>query len=284
MTNFWTVFKALFKEKSRSTYLVFGVQVLAVLIILIISAFNGTNLSDAQIIGAKVPSFVAVIDLFVVGLFTTTGIAAPVYLLMTSWKNEKINRSQTWRLMPISDSKFYTANTLSSLASYAYLGVLQVLVAIFASIITYLSSSEVRKEIALILKEMQEPQHALQINWFACLEMVVAAILIGLFWYIIVSFYHFVSRSVIDFLPATKNGFILLVIRVITLIVVVYTLYFVINTISNLGNPLFALMNGSDFSSGSVGAVVIFLAILDAIFGGINLWLFNKFVEAKQNR
>lgn len=284
MTNFWTVFKTLFKEKSKSTYLVFGIQALAVLVIMIISAFSGTDLKNAQIAGAKVPFFIGFIDLFVAGIFTTTFIAAPIYLLMTSWKNEKINRSQTWRLMPISDSNFYVANTLSSLASYAYLGVLEAATAIIGGIVTYFGSSDVRKGIAIMISEMQKPEHSLQINWLVCLEMVIAIILVGLFWYIIVSFYHFVTRSVIDFLPATKNSFILFIIRVITLIVVVYVLYFVIRTVSELGNPIFAIIGGDDFSSGSVGVVVLLLAIFDAIFGGLNLFLFNKFVEAKQNR
>lgn len=284
MTNFWTVFKTLFKEKSKSTYLVFGIQALAVIAILVISAFSGTDLSNAQIAEVKVPVLIGIIDLFCAGMFTSSFIAEPVYLLMTSWKNEKVNRSQTWRLTPISDSQFYIANTVSSLASYIYLGILQLAVGLVAALLTYLSSSDIRKGVAIALNEIQKPGHTLDINWFACFEMVIAVILVGLFWYIIVSFYHFVTRSVIDFLPATNNKFILFIVRVITLIAVIYVLYWVIRAVSELGNPLYAVLGSDDFSTGSVGVVVIMLLIFDAIFGGLNLWLFNKFVEAKQNR
>ncbi|WEV50919.1 hypothetical protein OZX63_08195 [Lactobacillus sp. ESL0700] len=47
-----------------------------------------------------------------------------IYLGITCWQNEKFNREQTWRLIPMHDSELYLANTISSGFAFIYLDLL----------------------------------------------------------------------------------------------------------------------------------------------------------------
>lgn len=279
MTSFGTFFRELFKEKSKSTYLVYLIQLAAAVVTVFLLMFN-EHLSyvDTTMAGVKVNNFVAFIDSMIVTFLVFSVFAEPIYLLMTSWYNEKINRSQTWRLVPMSDTKIYLCNTLSSFASYIYLGILQLLTALIGAILTYICSSNVRKGIPQMFRDFAE--HNANANWgqfwLFMFEFFVLAILIGLFWYVVVSFYHFTYRAIIDFLPQS-NKFILFLIRAAVLIIVIILVYQVIAKFSQLFDVL-------DISNEAMlGTAILEFFIFDLLFGGLNLWLIDKFVEAKQN-
>lgn len=48
------------------------------------------------------------------------------YVILSAWQNEKEYSSQTWRLVPISSSKFYLANILSAIVNGLYLVLIQI--------------------------------------------------------------------------------------------------------------------------------------------------------------
>ncbi|RVU71714.1 MULTISPECIES: ABC transporter permease [Lactobacillus] len=279
MTSFGTLFRELFKQKSKTTYLVFLIQLIAAIIFVIfglISAGPGSY-DHAMIAGVKVNALVAWI-LSIAGVFLgLSSIAQPVYLLMTSWRNEKINRSQTWRLVPMSNGKIYLCNTLSSFASFIYLAILQFLVALVVSGIVYLSSSDVRAGLAKGFSEIAKYHPGDNFAWLGLVAVFIAAILIGLFWYVIVSFYHFVSRAVIDFLPSA-NGFFIFVIRVVTLIVVIYLLGLFFNSLGNFAFDFVSAGSGNE-----IWYTDLLFLVADVLFGGLNYLLIEKFVEAKAN-
>lgn len=284
MTSFRKLFKELFKQKNKTAYLIFLLQLAAAIVITLISIVTGNLVvtDNNTLAGVKVNIFTAIVLGITFSFGGFSGIAEPVYLLMTSWKNEKINRSQTWRLAAISDGKFYLANLLSSFASYIYLAIMQVVVVILACGITYISSNNVRKGVAKIFHEMGRSH--VEIDWGPglrfLLELLLLIILAGLAWYIAISFYHFAYRSVMDFLPV-NNKLVLFLVRLITLIVVIYLISQVVNVITN-GLITLIAWDSNDFSNSLMGAIIDFL-IFNLIFGGLNVWLINSFVEAKQN-
>lgn len=58
----------------------------------------------------------------------TTIFADIIFTGLLCWQNEKINLSQTWHLVPISDVKLWLINIFSSIAECAYIFIIQVLV------------------------------------------------------------------------------------------------------------------------------------------------------------
>lgn len=281
MTKFWTLFRELFKQKSKTAYWVFLIQAAAGLVSLLISATTTPNFKDAQIFGNSIPWFLAWILMYILIFLMYSFLADPIFLLMTAWKNEKINRSQTWRLVPMNDGKIYLCNSLSSFCSFIYLLIMQAVVGLIGFIIVYASSNEIRKAIAEGLHKEFVVDHVADIDISNFLILILFMILLGLFWYVIVSFLHFTSRAILDFLPMASNKLIIFIIRAAVLIVVVYFLIYSFELISEIGiNPSF--IQGNPFIS-NMAPSIISLAILDLLIGAANYVLINKFVEAKQN-
>lgn len=281
MTKFWTLFRELFKQKSKPAYMVFLIQAAAALVTLLISVTSTPHFNNAQMFDNKIPWFSAWILMYIVIFLMFSFIADFAYLLLTAWKNEKINCSQTWRLVPMSDGKIYLCNTLSSFCSFIYLIIMQAIIGLIGCLIAYASSNDIRKAIAQALHREAFIDHWADVNFGDFLILILFMILLGLFWYVIISFLHFTSRAVVDFLPMMSNKFIVFIIRAIVLIVIVYLLIWVMNMFGEISsNPWF--FKNSSFAS-SFMPETIELLILNLVFGAANYALIDKFVEAKQN-
>jgi len=275
MTSFGTLFRQLFLQKSRSAYLIFGIQFLAAFVLTILT-LGSAGLNNPKIDQTAINTVAAAFLTFIVLFLMLCFLTAPVYLVMTSWKNEKINRDQTWRLIPISSGKFYLSNTLSSFAAYIYLEIMQLVLKLVGFFGVYLASSEVRKGVSEVIAEATNNNA----EYGMLVEYLIIGLLLNLFWYVMISFYHFLSRSVIDFLPTASNRFVIFIIRVLVLVVVIYALYFVSIGLSDLFiHPL--TDPGESFEL--LMTIVIFI-LFNVIFGGLNVLLINKFVEAKTDR
>ena len=275
MTSFGTLFRQLFLQKSRSAYLIFGIQFLAAFVLTILT-LGSAGLNNPKIDQTAINTVAAAFLTFIVLFLMLCFLTAPVYLVMTSWKNEKINRDQTWRLIPISSGKFYLSNTLSSFAAYIYLEIMQLVLMLVGFFGVYLASSEVRKGVSEVIAEATNNNA----EYGMLVEYLIIGLLLNLFWYVMISFYHFLSRSVIDFLPTASNRFVIFIIRVLVLVVVIYALYFVSIGLSDLFiHPL--TDPGESFEL--LMTIVIFI-LFNVIFGGLNVLFINKFVEAKTDR
>lgn len=284
MTSFGTLFSEFFKEKSKTTYAVYFVQLGAALISVIIGSIAGHSfdVNDALMAGVPVNGLVVFIISLCASFLSFSVFAEPIYLIMTSRRNEKINRSQTWRLVPTSDTKFYLSNTLSSYASYLYLAILQLVTALLGFILTYAFSANVRKAFAKMMRQGTRYTTGLDWKefWLIMAEFLALIILIGLLWYLIVSLYNFASRAIIDFLPAS-NHFVLFLVKAVVWIVITVLLYQIIARTVGLFNVFFGYANLSDIQG--MGVAILELFIFNLLFAGLNLWLINHFVEAKQN-
>lgn len=280
MTSFGTLFKQLFKQKAKSAYLLIAIQVAASLVLTVLTMIsNSSEMSHAQVAGVAIGNIVMVYLLSYILVFLGVGIPITlVYFVMTSWKNEKINRSQTWHLIPISSEKLYIANTLSSFVAFIYLNIIQAVIAFIGYIALYLGSVDIRKGTAAIFSELNKEHFWTSADWGSMIRFIIAAILLGLAAYITVSFYHFVTRAIIDFLPNKAATFTSIVVRFLMMILVIWLVVKFFEVASNLYDNLFAVAGTDD-----LGVTVLFL-LFDIIFGGINIFLIKKFVEAKGDR
>lgn len=276
MTSFNTLFNRMFQEKSKSVYLIFLIQAFASLCFTIIGfvSENGTpefvNGKDTS----SVNVIVAFLAVFAVMMLITSFIADFVYWIISSIKNEKINRSQTWRLIPVTDTKFLLSNFGTAFLTYIWLGILET-VTILITLLPMLSDQEVRK--VLSHGSLNLSAH----DWQEMLASLGLIILIGYAWYAIVSLLNLASRSIIDFLPGGSSKVLTFIIRVVVIIAIIWILGHAASIIfSVLGEFSPFAVNNYDID---YATTLLQFLVFDVVITLIDIFLLNKFVEAKQN-
>lgn len=275
MVNFNRLFSQLFKQKSKTTYFIFMIQLATVLVISFFFIFKSTFKS---LIG-----FLMAVIALIIG---TSLIAEFIYLIITSWQNEKINRSQTWRLAPMSAGKIYLDNTLSSFVAYMYLFVLQVISCLLLVGLSYSISGQFRHVINTGFGHLTKDDIWINmawssINWTLVLESFVFFILLSLAFYITVSFFNFSTRAIIDFLPGMSSKFVVGIVRLILIILICWLIIKVLEILP--ADPLLDSQISRGNEDWYMARILVDFLIFDVVFGSINVGLIDKFVEAKQN-
>lgn len=278
MTSFNTLFNRMFQEKSRSVYLVFLIQVFASLCFTLLVLFSSKNDANQISLGSNsetVNGITVFFVLFARMMAMTSFFASFVYWIISSIKNEKINCSQTWRLIPINDTKFLLSNFGTAFLSYIWLGILQVVVA-GLSLLPLLSSNQIRHEISL-LKINFSAQDLWQI-----FGGVILVILLGYAWYALVSLINLSTRSIMDFLPNGSSKALMFVVRLVIIIAIIWFLSYATTALFGIFGKFMSFIGGSN-DNVQIGLVLLEFLIFDVIVTLIDVLLLNKFVEAKQN-
>ncbi len=104
MIGFKQTFAAMFKEKSRTTWLSLGIEAIFILLISLYFGIRYGFGSDSAGIGIGIAATV----IFCVGIWYQ------IDVIMTAYR---INRSQTWRQVPVTAGNFLTANVLTGLVT-----------------------------------------------------------------------------------------------------------------------------------------------------------------------
>ena len=276
MTSFNTLFNRMFQEKSKSVYLIFLIQAFASLCLTIIvfvsgngtpEFVNGNDTSNVNLV-------VAFLAVYAVMMLRTSFVADFVYWIVSSIKNEKINRSQTWRLIPVSDTKFLLGNFGTAFLTYIWLGILET-VTILITLLPMLSDQEVRKVLSHVSLNLSAH------DWQEMLASLGLIILIGYAWYAIVSLLNLASRSIIDFLPGGSSKVLTFIIRVVVIIAIIWILGHAASIIfSVLGEFSPFAVNNYDID---YATTLLQFLVFDVVITLIDIFLLNKFVEAKQN-
>lgn len=281
MTSFNTLFNRMFQEKSRTVYLIYLIQAFASLcfsVWMIISMKGDPNVMVINGHHEVTNHLISYLLIFGVIMFITSFFANFVYWIISSIKNEKINRSQTWRLIPISDTKFLLSNFGTAFISYLWLMILEG-ITVAVTCLPVLTVNEVRKNLADFFSRSQ--QLGTQ-DWWGILGALVLVILLGYAWYAIVSLINLSSRSIMDFLPNGSSKFIMFIVRVVIILAIIWLLSKATTVVFGaIGNFIPFLADGNKDLQMS-GTLVEFL-LFDLVVTLIDILLLNKFVEAKQN-
>lgn len=276
MTSFNTLFNRMFQEKSKSVYLIFLIQAFASLCLTIIGFVSGNGTSEF-VNGndtSNVNLVVAFLAVYAVMMLITSFVADFVYWIVSSIKNEKINRSQTWRLIPVSDTKFLLGNFGTAFLTYIWLGISET-VTILITLLPMLSDQEVRKVLNHVSLNLSAH------DWQEMLASLGLIILIGYAWYAIVSLLNLASRSIIDFLPGGSSKVLTFIIRVVVIIAIIWILGHAASIIfSVLGEFSPFAVNNYDID---YATTLLQFLVFDVVITLIDIFLLNKFVEAKQN-
>ena len=122
MTNFWTLFRQMWTQKRKFIYLVFLINIFAVVFLsgyfLLFKNWNGLANLPSKNLGQFWRNNFVYVTLYIDFAFCA----------ITCWQNEKINLSQTWHLAASDERKTYLANIFSSLLACGYFFLLQEIV------------------------------------------------------------------------------------------------------------------------------------------------------------
>lgn len=188
--------------------------------------------------------------------------------------NEKINLSQTWRQIPISSTKFYLANIMSTLMCCIYLFVVQIIANI---IVTIPKSTMVFND---LIGYVDYPFNFWGRAVIFGLFLVLIVITISMF----VSFTNFSTRVIVDFLPVKNTTWVKMLVMGILVIIGVYVGMQINDHFTNFMMTKFTdsvMVHSNIREVGSMQVTDIELAIISLILGSLNIWLINKFVETK---
>lgn len=278
MISFSKVFKELFHVKNRVVHMIVLLNAVAsiILTLIMLTSSNGgkgqiSTGSRAYEIGNFGGFILVLAGVMAMMIFFTSAF----YFIWSSVANEKIGRQQTWQLLPISSSKFYLANILSSLVSYIYMGLLQVAIIALDLLFGIMVSDGIRKWVNYIFSgtELSNVDVAEIAQGLILGALIV--LLSTILWYLLIGIYHYLTRAAIEFMPFAGNKFITFLIRVVLLVAFIYAL----SMISDASRIIFDPSRAQAFDTMYLANLQ--LLILDIVFGSLNIFLYSRFVEAK---
>ncbi|MCI1290222.1 MAG: hypothetical protein LKG31_01335 [Lactobacillus sp.] len=276
MTSFGMAFKAMFARKRQGVWQVLWVTLLGALVSLIIgcirAGIHGSFQSDILSNGELNPfASICVMLAASVAIWGMLGIFA--YFFISVRQNERMNRSATWRLMPISATKFYGSNLLSAFISYVILGLIYFVIEIVLFLPIALDK-HVISETGKAFRAIFSPAVWGKIDPWSVIGGIVLMLLLGIMVYAGVSLINLSSRTLADYLPTNMAKLGRFVIGFLFIILAIWLL----NELGSAYNRWLLIMFEGD-SELWVDNLIMFL--LDAAFFGIDAWLLRDFVESK---
>lgn len=278
MTSFNTLFNRMFQEKSKSVYLIYLIQAFASLCFTVMMTVSVGGHFQEIVVGRARETINPIVEflfMFAIMMLMTSFVAAFVYWIISSVKNERINRSQTLRLIPISDTKFLLSNFGTAFITYIWLGILEVATSVVTSLPLLLSSKEIKEAL-----QRSHFDFSAQ-DWGQLLGGLLLIILLGYAWYAVVSLINLSSRSIMDFLPSGSSKALMFLVRLIIIVMIIWLLGYAASTLFSVIGQFTPFDFGS--SDSGVWLVVLEFLAFDVIVTLIDILLLNKFVEAKQN-
>lgn len=180
MIGFKQIFAAMFKEKSRTTWLSLGIEAI---VILLISLYFGIRYgfgSESAGVGIGIAATV----IFCICIWYQIDVIMAAY---------RVNRSQTWRQVPVTAGNFLTANVLTGLVTAVIFALANLL--IFVIILIFGGEMRIDSQVVATF----QPYVSSIINWLLYIALFALVSFVGgiCFWLLVTE-----SASVLgDFLP-----------------------------------------------------------------------------------
>lgn len=273
MTSFGMVFKAMFARKRKGVWQVLWLSLLASVVTLIIGMIRAGLRGDFYqtiLTNGELHPFAAITMLLGTSMLLWGGLGIVAYFLISMRQNAKINRSSTWRLIPISTAKFYGSNLLTAFVCYVILGLIYAGIEILLFLPTMLDE---HANTAQGFHHIFSAAVLSKIDPWTVLGGVVFLLLLGLLVYTGISLISLGSLTLAEYLPANAAKLGKFIIAIIFYILAVWLL----NILGSAYQRWVVIMFDGD-SQLWINNLIFLL--LDAAFFGINVWLLRDFVEA----
>lgn len=253
MTSFGSIFKVMGKDRFWMVNKIILVQ-LAVMAISLIWVSIRQGIQSGVIFGVMV----AVSGPITLGAF-----------ILLANANEKIYKCDTYRLIPVSETKLYSTNLLSSALSILYFGIVQV--ALYC-----ITMAMDRNFMIKILQTGSE------FTTSKATEVILGSLLIIVMLFILgwttISLVHLVVSATNNFLPNMSRRVINVVLYIVVIFLVIRVAVFIFKELGNLSGFM-TLNNGiTQYSVSLIGLLIVIL--LESV---LNVFLLKKWVETTPN-
>jgi hypothetical protein len=203
MSSFGMTFKAMFARKRHGVWQVLWVTLLASVVSLIIAMIKSAargHFYEEMLSNGELSPFSSICLLLgtCVLIWGMLGIIA--YFFISVRQNEKINRSATWRLIPISTAKFYGSNLLSAFLSYIILGLIYSVIGTLLLLPVLLDKRNI-SETTRSIQKLFSAEVLSKIDPWSILGGIVFMLVFGLLVYTGISLINLGSRTLADYLP-----------------------------------------------------------------------------------
>lgn len=267
MTSFKNVFKVMSRNKYKSIYYTLGIQ-LVLVIVLGLWTMLGSNT------GAFSFFMIWGLSSFFIDL---------AYIVLSAWQAEKEYNYQTWRLIPISSTKFYLANILTLIVN----GIYTILIQLAMGLLTFIPvffDAEFGRFSKTVVKQVNDYDFGTfiyKIQQVLPIQIVITFFLMILFFvilvYTMITTVDLSSRVIVNFLSDRHVKFLSIVVNALLMIILVVF-------ISNIFDYVYGLVHqffNYDFDLGSMWLTNSLLLVFVALFSAVNIGLLSKFHEAK---
>lgn len=255
MTSFLSMFKVDLKNKFRNMNFVLMIDVIAIVVAVIWDAIKG-NLSKQTYFSTA---------------FSFSIIVYLVSFIILARIQERSYTRDSYRLIPISDTKFYLANLASTLVSFLYVIVAQLVLYAITFSINAKEFMDYLQMAAMMNGRASFDAPSAMMGSAAFATSVLGFLILG---WTTISLIHLVTRSASNFLPSTGRRFLSIVLYIIVIWLVIEATNSLTGNLSNSVNSLFS----TNYVSGFLLNLLIYLVIA-AVEAAISIFLMSRWVE-----
>jgi len=255
MTSFKHVFQATWQPKFRTANLFVFFELLAIVLTMVYEIWHG-GLTNLEMVGP------------VVGWGSLFGF---IICLLVTFKSEKMLVSDTYRLLPASDTKLYLTSQLTSLLIFLYTAVIQAVLLVIGLAMT---GNSVRTWFRLNMNLHLTAQnwHQIQVYGFSVTLWGLAVIL----WLLVfITLIHLGTEAISAFIPGASQK----VVKLILGIVLIWAVIAFMNLVSHLENNLMRIVSDSGVVNMNLDLAGLLIGVL--LVGALNIYLLHRWVEAR---
>lgn len=255
MTSFGKLFKVTINEKFKAMNFILLIDLIAIAVTSIWVAITGT-------LNSAVFSSI---------VFSWSSIVYLVAFIRLSILQEKTFTRDSYRLIPIGDIKFYLSNLASTVVSFLYVFVVQV---VLYGIVVAMNWHDV-KDIMTYMKLMNPGTEFSAMNMtLAGLSVVMLTLAMTVLGWTTINLIHLVGRAAGNFLPSTGRKALNVVMYILVIWLVLRVVSF-LNT--QIGNSMSLISNSNDTLTFFLN-VAAFLVVA-AVEAAVSIYLLNRWVE-----
>ncbi|WP_407885517.1 ABC transporter permease [Levilactobacillus sp. N40-8-2] len=197
-------------------------------------------------------------------------VAFAIAFVLLSVRIERVYTRDTYRLLPLGDTKLYLTNLLSSLVMFIYFGITQLIIYLIAEAVdnTYLTE---------MLRTISGPNYSTAEATKVCVGLMIMGLSLIILGWTTISLVHLAISATNNFLPSASRWLINVILYVIVIYLVVRVIGFLLYEFNNFGQ----LVDGG----GTTHFLINILGVL--IVAGIevvlNIFILKKWVETIPN-
>lgn len=221
----------------------------------------------------------AIINLFMNGFsslreipamfFTSVVIVNFISLILLARVNERVWVSNNYRLIPISETKLYLGNLLTTIGAMIYLQIIEAIFALICSIPSFINGS-FSESLGFFPSETNVVELAIQ--------FILVSLLGTILLWCGITLIHFVINWISGFLPFGKQKFVLFLVYLVVILLVLWAFNYI------KGNILMIIYkNGLINSMGEISSAIWLTIGVEAVWivclSAINIYLLKRWIE-----